>query len=151
MKNGLTDDQKKELRFLRHLVTDVKEFDMGKYKALIGEYKTHDPEISQILELGKSRADERYSEFLNSKVLKRGSLRALDVDFSIAEESSVLSKVTGFLQKTQVNEKEYKINFLNKALVEATLERDHVMRENYRAYEKALDMNLKRPTFSLSR
>lgn len=151
MKNGLTDEQKKELRFIRHLVTEVKEFDLGKYKNLIEEYKKEDPDISQILSLGKIRADERYNSFLNSKILKHSSMRSLDVDFSVLEESSVLSKVTGFLQKSRFNENEYRISFLNKALVETTLERDQILRENYRAFEKAKGISIEKPTYGLSR
>lgn len=151
MSNGLTDLQKKEMRFLRHLVTEVKEFDLSKYKPLIEEYKKNDPEIAQILTDSKARADERYSDFLSSKVLKHGAIRALDVDFSILEESTVLQKVTGFLQQSTFNQMEYRKDFLDRSMVETTLERDKLLRENHRSLEKTFGRNIKDVGLDLSR
>lgn len=142
MTNGLSDLQKKELKFIRHLVSDVKEFDLGKMKNLIEEYKKHDPAISEILKESKERADLLYFEKLDSQILKPSALKSVGVDYSVLNESTVLEKVSSFLQKPKFNEMEYRERYLNRAIVETTLSRDKMMRENYRANEKTLGKSI---------
>ncbi|MAV90477.1 MAG: hypothetical protein CL676_03585 [Bdellovibrionaceae bacterium] len=154
MSGGLLNTQKEELRFIRHLVSDVDAFGSEKFKELMGHYEKADQDIYKILKESRELAQERYEKYLDAKVLRIGGISSLGFEKVIDGEEGVLSTITNKLRSQAYKDKEFR-GYLSKSMMETTLSYDKELRKAYREVEKERKLDErskgKRFSFGLSR
>ncbi len=149
MSGGLLNTQKEELRFIRHLVSDVDAFGSEKFKELIGHYEKSDQDIFKILKKSRELAQQRYEKYLDAKVLRIGGISSIGFEKVIDGEDSVLNTVAKNLRGQAYKDKEFR-EYLGKSMMETTQSYDKELRKAYREVEKErkLDERSKGKRFS---
>jgi len=135
MSGGLSNSQKQELRFIRHLVSEVDAFNSEKFKELVQNYEKSDSDIYKILHKSRELAQSKYEKYLDAKVLRIGGFSSIGFEKVIDGEESVLNLVTSKLRGQAYKEKEFR-SYLSQSMAEITQTYDKELRKAYREAER---------------
>ena len=133
---GLTKNQKDELRFVRHLVMNVKEFNSEKYFDMEKEYQKHDVDIHKIMHSSRVKAENAYDDYLDKKVLKVGGNVGLGFESVEQGESLGIDKVRQKLRVQASNDREFREDFLAPQISQTAIEYDKVLKKAFREQKR---------------
>ena len=125
---GLLHQQKKELKFIRHLVSDVESFNGDKFKEMVLKYENVDKDIFKILKTSRDLAQSRYETYLDEKVLRIGGLSSIGFEQVIQGEGTVLDVFTNKLRDEAYKDKEFR-GYLSQSMLETIKEYDLELRK----------------------
>ncbi|MBY0316351.1 MAG: hypothetical protein K2Q26_12565 [Bdellovibrionales bacterium] len=139
MSGGLSNQQRQELRFIRHLVSEVDAFNSDKFKEMVQQYEKSDADIFKILKTSRDLAQSQYDKYLDEKVLRIGGLSSIGFEKVIQGEGTVLDLVATKLRGEAYKDKEFR-GYLSQSMLEITKEYDLELRKAYRVAERQRQM-----------
>ena len=136
MSVGLSNKKKEELRFINHLIQEVKGFDCVKLNELEKEYKEVDKDIYNILKVSRERAKDDYSQYLDKKVLQ------ISYDFGVGFEgveinlNDPIGKTIEKMREEAFDDKEFLTHFLSRSLTKTSVEYDKTLRISHKKQQR---------------
>ena len=136
MSGGLNNSQKSELKFIKHMVSDVKNFNSTKYFELEEAYKKEDQDIYKIVRISRETAEKDYDNYLDKKIINLGGVFGIGFEDVNNGEGTVLGGVVSKMRAKAFNDQEFRKSFLAPSLSSVTLEYDKSLKKSFRDLER---------------